>query len=43
VFRRVHGTDRNRTTETERFALVYLSIALQDVLHIERETGGVIL
>jgi hypothetical protein len=41
--RLVHGKDRNRTTETERFALVYLSITLQDVLHIERETGGVMV
>jgi hypothetical protein len=43
VSRLVHGTDRNRTTEIERFALVYLSITLQDVRHIEREMGVVII
>jgi hypothetical protein len=29
--------DRNRTGESGRFALVYWSMTLQDVLHIEKE------
>jgi hypothetical protein len=29
--------DRNRSAESGRFALVYWSMTLQDVLHIEKE------